>query len=182
MKRPRCFGLDRSNSLLDDLHEEPSPKREAPPMLHRSMSESNALSIMRACDARADQPNRTADTSRPLSLPTLKVGVKHQDLNTIDCHTLAKLIKGEYTGIIDSFRIIDARYVYEFEGGHVIGAENFGAWDEENFWDEFLPPHLKPRPVGSHEDCENARREILIFHCEFSSARGPALLRDLRKR
>ena len=90
-------------------------------------------------------------------------------------------------------RIIDARYCYEFEGGHIRGAENFGTWDEEAFLTEFFPPSLeakiltpKPKWVAEGNDehsCkENDKREILIFHCEFSSARGPALMRLLRKK
>jgi M-phase inducer phosphatase len=90
-------------------------------------------------------------------------------------------------------RIIDARYCYEFEGGHIRGAENFGTWEEEAFLAEFFPPSLEakmltPKPEGAAEgkdenSCkENDKREILIFHCEFSSARGPALMRLLRKK
>jgi hypothetical protein len=32
---------------------------------------------------------------------------------------------------VSSFRVIDARYSYEFTGGHIRGAENFGTWDEQ---------------------------------------------------
>ena len=95
-------------------------------------------------------------------------------------------------------RIIDARYCYEFEGGHIRGAENFGAWDEEAFLAEFFPPSLKaktltpqPKRIMNEQDDERIyesdsketeKREILVFHCEFSSARGPALMRLLRNK
>ena len=94
-------------------------------------------------------------------------------------------------------RIIDARYCYEYEGGHIQGAENFGTWNEEIFLNEFFPPSLEakiltPKPKESVEDTiqcnshpannESEKREILVFHCEFSSARGPALMRLLRKK
>ena len=91
---------------------------------------------------------------------------------------------------VTSFRIIDARYEYEFEGGHIRGAENFGRWNEDDFVKEFFPESLGPMVVDS-SDKENeptavaapdSKRHILIFHCEFSSVRGPALLRLLRNK
>ena len=94
-------------------------------------------------------------------------------------------------------RIIDARYCYEFEGGHIRGAENYGSWDEDAFLAEFFPPSLQAKTLspkqkmttkdqdeggGEKENKENEKRDILVFHCEFSSARGPALMRMLRKK
>ena len=69
-------------------------------------------------------------------------------------------------------------------------------WEEETFLAEFFPPSLQeksltPKPLRSndHENKENEsdsteaeKRDILVFHCEFSSARGPALMRLMRKR
>ena len=98
----------------------------------------------------------------------------------VDCHTLADLIKGKYSDKVASFRIIDARYPYEYHGGHIQGAENFGFWDEtESFLKEFLPPTLEPRKSVPGED---EKAHILIFHCEFSSERGPKLMSTLRNK
>ena len=85
-----------------------------------------------------------------------------------------------------SYRIIDARYEYEYHGGHIRGAENFGRWDEDTFVKEFLPEDVGPKSntAANKENNEpvvnDHKRHILIFHCEFSSDRGPALLRLLR--
>jgi hypothetical protein len=87
---------------------------------------------------------------------------------------------------VASFRIIDARYSYEFKGGHIRGAENFGTWDEQSFIDEFFSKTLGPKKLSlasdNNDEAKPEKRNILIFHCEFSSARGPALARMLRKK
>jgi len=167
----------------------------------------NADQFMEACSKLADeQSNLTADTRSQLALPTVKGASKNHDLKNIDCHTMANVLEGRYKTKLSKVRIIDARYCYEFDGGHIRGAENFGAWDEEAFLREFFPPSLTAKPfklaaAAAPTSCANTspskitkdqdppskaeaqeeeKREILIFHCEFSSARGPALMRKLR--
>lgn len=173
-----------------------------PQSLSRSMSMLNPAEAERALATAADQylaacsklsddqSNITGDTRCELSLPTVKGSSKNYDLKNIDCHTLANVLQGRYKSQIAKVRIIDARYTYEYTGGHIRGAENYGAWDEEAFLKEFFPAHLSPKqfqmastPADATKDnpeAEEEKREILIFHCEFSSARGPALMRRLR--
>ena len=102
-----------------------------------------------------------------------------KELTNVNCHTVADLVRGKYVEEIASYRIIDARYCYEYQGGHIRGAENFGTWDEDAFMKEFLPSDLGPRESVLQDD---EKPHIVIFHCEFSSARGPALMRLLRNR
>lgn len=105
-----------------------------------------------------------ADGSRTYSLPTIQG--KHQDLKSISPQTLADVVEGHYDDTIDSFRIIDCRYPYEFEGGHVRGAENM-------YLHETILTLLQ-NPT--------TEKQVLIFHCEFSSERGPKMLRFLRSK
>ena len=105
-----------------------------------------------------------SDGSGTFVLPT--VPGKHQDLKSITSKTLADVINGSYDDVIDSYRIIDCRYPYEFEGGHIKGAEN---------------KHLHEHILDLLKEAAN-ERQVLIFHCEFSSERGPKMLRFLRDR
>ena len=79
------------------------------------------------------------------------------------------------------FRIIDCRYEFEFSGGHIKGAENWEHGQEQEFLSSFLPSSALPAQPAWRPESEEAR-EILIFHCEFSSQRGPDFYRKLRSR
>ena len=79
------------------------------------------------------------------------------------------------------FRIIDVRYSFEFSGGHIKGAENWQHGEDEQFISAFLPPNPLPR-VPDHDPHSSVKRDILIFHCEFSSQRGPDFYNKLRAR
>lgn len=105
------------------------------------------------------------DFSRPFALPLLK-GASHQDLKNISSDTLANLIRGEYDHLIASYQIIDCRYPYEYKGGHIRGAKNIYTKDQLD--KEFM--ESKPK-WDTHSD----KRNVIIFHCEFSSERGPSL-------
>lgn len=102
-----------------------------------------------------------------LVLPLTTVG-KHSDLRYVSPEVLASLLDGKYS--ID-YEIIDARYPYEFNGGHIKGARNLFTKDmiNEVFFGENSPP------------VDEKSKKILIFHCEFSSERAPAMMKHLRK-
>ena len=114
------------------------------------------------------------DFSRHLSLPVIK-GARHPDLNTITSETLSDLLEGKYNDEVKKFRIIDCRYPYEYNGGHVKFAEN---WNKPNIVIEEL---RKKKAQQTSSDKPENNNEILIFHCEFSANRGPKYLRLLRE-
>ena len=67
--------------------------------------------------------------------------------------------------------MIDCRFDYEYNGGHVPGAININTQDGvEEF---FLGPR-KGRPSPSMSG-DNAKKTVLVFHCEFSAKRAPTL-------
>ncbi|XP_065211990.1 M-phase inducer phosphatase isoform X2 [Planococcus citri] len=143
--------------------------------LHRSFSETEAT-ITNALQRSNSDPNLIGDFTKPFVLP-LKMG-KHSDLKNIDCHTLAKLINGEYDHTIRSYTIIDCRYPYEYEGGHIKGAINL--YTKEQMMEELKEKKYVQINDSDAADGDNNKRNILIFHCEFSSERGPSLSRYLR--
>lgn len=82
---------------------------------------------------------------------------------------MAQLIRGEFKNTVASYRVIDCRYPYEFEGGHIHGAENL--YTPEQIMNELVNSKTESPNVSSEETMRN----IIIFHCEFSSERGPKL-------
>ncbi|XP_072095088.1 cell division cycle 25 homolog d isoform X2 [Mobula birostris] len=96
---------------------------------------------------------------------------KHQDLRYITAQSVAALLVGDFDHLIDGYVIVDCRYPYEYEGGHIKGALNL--YTEEQLINTFFPHQRSPQPVR--------RRTVIIVHCEFSSQRGPSVCRSLRR-
>ncbi|XP_030747369.1 M-phase inducer phosphatase-like [Sitophilus oryzae] len=106
------------------------------------------------------------DFSKPYILPLITGS--HPDLKSISSLTMSNVIRGKYTPMLNSFLIIDCRYPYEYNGGHIEGAINI--YTQEQCL------KLLHKPVK-----QAGGRHILIFHCEFSMERGPSMSRLLRK-
>lgn len=72
--------------------------------------------------------------------------------------------------------VIDCRFPYEFNGGHIAGAVNlFTKRDAEHYFFGGMGQRPTVPPPSSAQ-----RKQVFLFHCEFSSHRGPALLRHVR--
>lgn len=80
-------------------------------MKQRSFSET-AATIMQAVQKADLQPDLIGDCSRNYALPLVKG--RHQDLKSISSETLVQLMKGEFSEKIDSFTLVDCRYVNSF--------------------------------------------------------------------
>lgn len=138
------------------------------PIFGRSMSATEE-SIKYALQRSSTEPDLIGDFSTVFCLP-LTTG-RHQDLKSITPQTLAALIRGKYRGVVNSFKVIDCRYPYEFNGGHIERATNL-------FTKEQVVSRLLDTPISPSD---KSSRNVLVFHCEFSSERGPNLYRFLRK-
>uniref|UniRef100_A0A8C3XWJ6 M-phase inducer phosphatase n=1 Tax=Chelydra serpentina TaxID=8475 RepID=A0A8C3XWJ6_CHESE len=109
------------------------------------------------------------DFSKVYALPT--VTGRQQDLRYITPETVAALLFGQFQSLIEIFYIIDCRYPYEYLGGHIKGALNFHR--QEDVFEFLLKKPLFPSMPQ--------KRIVLVFHCEFSSERGPKMCRYLRE-
>lgn len=103
----------------------------------------------------------------PPVLPLLK---KKKQSDLISAETVVGLMRGDFEHVFDSYHIIDCRYQYEYEGGHIRGARSMVPVDAEQELDRLF---LRNPQGGS--------RVAIVFHCEFSSKRGPRACELLRK-
>ncbi|XP_020295872.1 M-phase inducer phosphatase-like isoform X2 [Pseudomyrmex gracilis] len=142
--------------------------------LQRSLSETEAHAIKRAVHRSATDSDLTGDFSKPCVLPII-IG-HHPDLKIISPSTLAALLRGEFGDRIASYQIIDCRYPYEYQGGHIEGALNL--YNTELITEKLLDPITAVVPQILDD---TDKRNILVFHCEFSRERGPNLSRVLRR-
>ncbi|NXP26337.1 MPIP1 phosphatase, partial [Scytalopus superciliaris] len=116
----------------------------------------------------SDQRDLIGDFSKSYLFAT--VDGKHQDLKYIDSEMIVSVLTGKFESFIKQCVIIDCRYPYEYEGGHIKGAINL-------HMEEDVENYLLKKPI---EPSEN-KRVIVVFHCEFSSERGPRMCRFVRE-
>lgn len=147
--------------------------------LLRSQSE---VAIKKSFEFKDDNDDILPDSYGKYCLPSgTGLSKNHPNLRSITCHTLADLIAGKHKETVNSFRVIDVRYKFEYEGGHIIGAENWQHGEDEEFLSGLLPAEPLECPP-SPGDVKNEKRNIVIFHCEFSSQRAPDFYKKLRER
>lgn len=92
---------------------------------------------------------------------------------------LRNLLDGHFDDRMSRYHIIDCRFEYEYSGGHIAGAINVNNTNAiENM---LLKPgagmyangEALPSPSRSGEGEE--KPTVVIFHCEFSNKRAPAM-------
>ncbi|KRZ40302.1 M-phase inducer phosphatase 1-A, partial [Trichinella pseudospiralis] len=120
-----------------------------------------------------DNRNFIGDYSTTHALPLLQAP-RVPDLCSIDGRILVKLLNEEYSHIIEKYIILDCRYPYEYNGGHIKGAVN--VYTQEQLKRFFFHERNSETMKSSTES-----RQVVIFYCEFSQERGPRMSRYLRK-
>ncbi|PBP27713.1 rhodanese-like domain-containing protein [Diplocarpon rosae] len=80
--------------------------------------------------------------------------------------TLLQVLDGNFDDSFDQRMIVDCRFEYEFDGGHIDGAVNYN--DKELLTGQLFEQALPGKT-------------LLIFHCEYSAHRAPIMARHVRK-
>ncbi|XP_059554495.1 M-phase inducer phosphatase 3 isoform X3 [Myotis daubentonii] len=164
------LGKDQAEEISDELMEFSLEDQEEAKGLGLkktvSLCDINATQML---EEASNQGYLTGDFSKVCALPT--VSGRHQDLKYISPETVAALLLGKFQGLIEKFYIIDCRYPYEYLGGHIQGALNL--FSREELCSFFLKMPIVP--------LDTQKRIIIVFHCEFSSERGPRMCRSLRE-
>nr|XP_020039077.1 M-phase inducer phosphatase 1 isoform X2 [Castor canadensis] len=161
--------IKRRKSMVGTSPGEAANQEKTQEILHQSLSPASSPKGIIENILDNDPRDLIGDFSKGYLFHT--VAGKHQDLKYVSPEIIASVLNGKFAHLIKEFVIIDCRYPYEYEGGHIKGAVNLHMEEEV---EEFL---LK-KPIVSTDD----KRVIVVFHCEFSSERGPRMCRYVRER
>lgn len=156
IREPRHF-LRRELSSSQAAAEKKRGRELPCPDLRKSSSD--------ACTITPMSMSGSFDNSMCVPLP-LVVNLKHDGINTISCTTMRDILDGRFSSHYKELFILDCRFDYEYEGGHIKGAIH--AHDPEVLVQKFFKRRVEG-PV------------CFIFHCEFSSKRGPSQLKLMRE-
>ncbi|KAI0165043.1 M-phase inducer phosphatase [Xylariaceae sp. FL1272] len=83
----------------------------------------------------------------------------------ISGETFVEVLEGRFNDSFTQKIVVDCRFEYEYEGGHIDGAVNYN--DKE-----LLARHLFETPMEG--------KTVLIFHCEYSVHRAPLMAKHIR--
>lgn len=98
--------------------------------------------------------------------PIKSFTVEQDPFRRIDPTTLCDILDGHHENLYDRHVIVDCRFEYEFQGGHINGAININSKER---LEEVLIANSFTKD-----------RVLLVFHCEYSAHRGPRMAMQLR--
>lgn len=90
---------------------------------------------------------------------------ENDNIPRISKDTFLDVLDGKFNELYTQKMVIDCRFEYEYEGGHIMTAVNHN--DKE-----LLSKQLFENPMEG--------RTLLIFHCEYSACRAPMMARHIR--
>lgn len=144
-----------------------SPTQKRKPLPSPQATTFPSLSTMSKC---FDEHTFTANDH--LSKTSLRsFTVSNDVIPRIDIDEFHKIVTGQYVNQFDEVVIVDCRFPYEYEGGHIENAVNISLYKtlEEKF--------MLDQPLDEANTCKT----LLVFHCEYSLLRGPTMASHLRK-
>ena len=81
--------------------------------------------------------------------------------------TLIHVLDGKFNHLYEKLVVIDCRFEYEYNGGHINGAVNFN--DKEQLSSQLF-------------EIEPTSKALLILHCEYSAHRAPIMAQFIRNK
>jgi hypothetical protein len=96
-----------------------------------------------------------------LKLPNFISEDRPDSLPRISQDTMISVLNGEFGQHFARTMVIDCRFEYEYEGGHIDGAKNFN--DKEKLSRELFDP----TSINEHT--------LIVLHCEYSAHRAPLM-------
>ncbi|KAL3158766.1 hypothetical protein ABBQ32_011494 [Trebouxia sp. C0010 RCD-2024] len=139
-----------------------------PAALSQGISASPASSGDSSAEGSARRKSFSPLESGPVSILPL-VDNALIGLPSVSCSTLAQLLAGQQDSRTSvPVKIVDCRYPYEYEGGHIPGSINIANPDDG-----------VALTFGSNATSQGQNTAIILY-CEFSSERAPRLFRYLR--
>jgi len=106
---------------------------------------------------------------------SLLVDYRSRDTGSTDKNGTARSTSPKLSGQFDDLVVVDCRFQYEYQGGHIDGALNISSKSELE--DAFFSSQVVKQ---SPRDFTSRSHKLLVFHCEFSSRRGPLMANNLR--
>ncbi|KAH0536325.1 hypothetical protein FGG08_006798 [Glutinoglossum americanum] len=119
-----------------------------------------------ACPASGLQSIVDVDEDYKLLLPNFIPEDRPDCLPRVTKETLVDVLDGKYNQLYAHTIVVDCRFEYEYEGGHIEGAVNYN--DKELLAKELF----EGTPSNT----------LLILHCEYSAHRAPIMAQFLRHR
>ncbi|GMT11386.1 hypothetical protein PFISCL1PPCAC_2683 [Pristionchus fissidentatus] len=169
----RTLSMDGRSDAIDRSSVDENTVEFARPCFHRVQSTSVLEKGIYA-------PHHDENVPEPLDvfyrLPTLET-VDSQAFRRIDGKTLAHLMRTMGDNFTRRYALIDCRYPYEYDGGHIKSATN--VFDPALIFSRFFAPRtsLLKKEEGEERGLET---KIPIFYCEFSQKRGPNMAAAVR--
>jgi len=148
----------------------PSPNKDE--YVHTQLCSSSSTPCLSSLENEDLDKLDKLENSINYSLPIIERPRKpHPAYGCIDSHTLASLL-GSLTKeqFLDRYMLIDCRYPFEYNGGHINYAINL--YDSSCIREVFYPDN-----EGSFHEINSKKP---IFYCEFSQKRGPSMAAALR--
>ncbi|KAJ5088404.1 hypothetical protein N7456_012020 [Penicillium angulare] len=162
----RSSGSPAPNSIRKPSHPLMRPRKQCRRSLSMFENPADVIAEKEAKVSSNAPLQSISDIEKPPQpqLPHFTPEERADGLPRIAKNTLLDLLDGKFSDSFDNVMIVDCRFEYEYEGGHINGAVNYNDKDQ-------LAGELFNAPKG---------RTALILHCEYSAHRAPIMAKYIR--